>query len=461
MAMIKCPECGKEFSDKAPACPNCGCPISEVIKSASSENERKAAADKMIAAVNRAMEKARKAGAAFEVDSQDIQKMTKENQIDLNSAAAASTVGMLVRTAASACDRLYYAYQNLIPELDEECRPLLINNPGATAILAVLGMIQWLNEESEIENNYAVTFNNVNYGDVVKAKYIPGQKNRLIQNEWETIYLKEGKSEEAETFWEKRLSEHQSRAVEAERNARKDAREIERMMREEERREKQEEETKQKQLREEFRKLYGAQDEERKRLTEDLKNAKSKLQAMNQQNRPAGLFSLFFGIVFVITSFIITANSQGSEKAFGTLFLLAGIGLIAFGIMNIMKRKNEFQGLQKIQADAETKLKEYQSLPTEDDYIRSPKYRSGAFVQKQYATGAQAKKAYSSDDLKKVIVDALTERGPMTVSELVEQIPELSGESGQHISALCRGLRLEGKVESFTQMRNNYYKIPD
>lgn len=27
MAMIKCPECGKEISDKATSCPNCGCPI--------------------------------------------------------------------------------------------------------------------------------------------------------------------------------------------------------------------------------------------------------------------------------------------------------------------------------------------------------------------------------------------------------------------------------------------------
>lgn len=27
MALIKCPECGKEISDKAGACPNCGCPI--------------------------------------------------------------------------------------------------------------------------------------------------------------------------------------------------------------------------------------------------------------------------------------------------------------------------------------------------------------------------------------------------------------------------------------------------
>ncbi len=29
MALIKCPECGKEISDQAKACPNCGCPINE------------------------------------------------------------------------------------------------------------------------------------------------------------------------------------------------------------------------------------------------------------------------------------------------------------------------------------------------------------------------------------------------------------------------------------------------
>lgn len=32
MSLIKCPECGKEISDKAPACPNCGCPQSEFNK---------------------------------------------------------------------------------------------------------------------------------------------------------------------------------------------------------------------------------------------------------------------------------------------------------------------------------------------------------------------------------------------------------------------------------------------
>lgn len=29
MSMIKCPECGKEISDKATNCPNCGCPSAE------------------------------------------------------------------------------------------------------------------------------------------------------------------------------------------------------------------------------------------------------------------------------------------------------------------------------------------------------------------------------------------------------------------------------------------------
>ena len=30
MALITCPECGKEFSDKASSCPNCGCPTIEI-----------------------------------------------------------------------------------------------------------------------------------------------------------------------------------------------------------------------------------------------------------------------------------------------------------------------------------------------------------------------------------------------------------------------------------------------
>lgn len=33
MAIIKCPECSKGISDKAKSCPNCDCPLEEIITS--------------------------------------------------------------------------------------------------------------------------------------------------------------------------------------------------------------------------------------------------------------------------------------------------------------------------------------------------------------------------------------------------------------------------------------------
>ena len=36
MALIKCTECGKSFSDKAACCPECGCPTDVVLKESKS-----------------------------------------------------------------------------------------------------------------------------------------------------------------------------------------------------------------------------------------------------------------------------------------------------------------------------------------------------------------------------------------------------------------------------------------
>ena len=45
MSMIKCTECGKEISDKATACPHCGCPMTEIL-SATKENKKEEAKEK-------------------------------------------------------------------------------------------------------------------------------------------------------------------------------------------------------------------------------------------------------------------------------------------------------------------------------------------------------------------------------------------------------------------------------
>lgn len=39
MALIKCSECGKEVSDKATSCPNCGCPINSEISDVLTSND--------------------------------------------------------------------------------------------------------------------------------------------------------------------------------------------------------------------------------------------------------------------------------------------------------------------------------------------------------------------------------------------------------------------------------------
>ena len=41
MALIKCPECNKEFSDQAKCCPNCGFPTDEILKNIKAEKTKK------------------------------------------------------------------------------------------------------------------------------------------------------------------------------------------------------------------------------------------------------------------------------------------------------------------------------------------------------------------------------------------------------------------------------------
>ena len=38
MALIKCPECKKEFSNQAEKCPNCGCPVHQIMEKQKDSN---------------------------------------------------------------------------------------------------------------------------------------------------------------------------------------------------------------------------------------------------------------------------------------------------------------------------------------------------------------------------------------------------------------------------------------
>lgn len=63
--------------------------------------------------------------------------------------------------------------------------------------------------------------------------------------------------------------------------------------------------------------------------------------------------------------------------------------------------------------------------------------------------------------VKAAILDFLAdnEGEGFTCSELLKALPELKDDSNQHVSALMRALRLEDKVENYTDKRKTYFRI--
>ncbi len=239
MALIKCTECGKTFSDKAPACPDCGCPT-EIVLNASNSTEAKEkvkiasknASATMLEEVNKAKSKARSAERQFESRNSSIQIKASRN-IDLFGGNATSRVVEIQADAREACDDLYASYQTLVETLDAICRPLLNSAPSGEAIKAVCDMIKYLNDESEIESNFTASFNGSNLGNVANSKYVPSISNKMIQKFWEARYAESPyaaeeskRRREAQEQARKRREEEQARAL-AEKKRREEQQAIE------------------------------------------------------------------------------------------------------------------------------------------------------------------------------------------------------------------------------------------
>lgn len=511
MSMIKCPECGKEFSDKAAACPNCGCPVSEAIKGLSTDAERKEATEKMLAAVDRVLEHSRKAGAKFEVDSDSTKRLANDLKINLNSSTAKDNVKLIVHLAVKACDALYDSYQTLAQKLDAECRPLLLKNPDSMAIRFVSGTIQWLNEESEIENNYAITFNGFDLGNAVKAKYNPSPANLLIQAFWQAEYEKAPRQAELEARWTAKLTEHKRLAQDEERLARRDgAPKVETYYTEQE---KAELEVQKKLQAEEA----NQRDHEKKTLAQQLNSEKSRytnevkrwekackeIDAKRNAEIEKELETKEARLreqAEAKKAEAMKALEKEREKANTALekakTTLAGLGAFKFSEKKTQKAliadltTNILPSFEQKKQEAEaTCITEINSIPTKLQAERrtletrfanqlpypSKPCKSSALldlerkekqtkreerrrrIESRIMTPNQKEREY----LKEEILDYLDGHSPMTPDAMAEMIPALRNETVQTVSSLCRALRLEGEIESITIERKTHFRIPE
>lgn len=185
------------------------------------------ASEKMLQAVAVAKESACKAEAEFDRRNSDIQRKAS-NSIDLFGGDARRRVVEIASDSRRACDELYATYQALIPMLDNLCRPILEEQPSADAVNAVQKMIKWLNDESEIENNYSASLNSHDLGGILTAKYIPSMENKIIQKFWEQTFTAMPEAKEIL----RKEKEEQQRKEKAKEDARKHIAEMKRQSRE-------------------------------------------------------------------------------------------------------------------------------------------------------------------------------------------------------------------------------------
>lgn len=155
-------------------------------------------ATKMILeAVNIIKSNAKKAEEEFDRKSREIQRMASSS-IDLFGGSASKDVVKLASESRKACDKLYAVYQSSVGMLDEQCRQILNDDVDIEALWEVKELIIWLNDESEIENNFTASLNDRNLGNVANVAYIPTIENKMIQSFWETKYSFRPEKEEFE-----------------------------------------------------------------------------------------------------------------------------------------------------------------------------------------------------------------------------------------------------------------------
>lgn len=188
------------------------------------------AGEQMLEAVRGAKVQAKSAEKAYDFAAEMI-AMKSERDIDLFGGRAVSQVADIAADSRKACDELYATYQMLVRMLDEQCKPLLEQEPDAYAIKEVAEMIKWLNSESEIGANFSGTLNGSTLGDLVGVKYFPSIENKMIEKYWEAKF--EAHPDKAAA--QMKYNENKKKEREAEIAERREAREMERQERERER----------------------------------------------------------------------------------------------------------------------------------------------------------------------------------------------------------------------------------
>lgn len=184
------------------------------------------AGDKLRQAVSAVRDRAAAAEREFDRRADALERKTRQS-MDIFGDDTLSRVADIAAESRKICDSLYAAYQTLVVMLDEQCRPLLAENPDYIAVREVSRTIAWLNEESEIENNFTASFEGMGLGDIAARRYFPSMESKMTESFWETKLAMWPGREEAEAQERRQKEEaEQQRRKQAEQAAAREKEEL-------------------------------------------------------------------------------------------------------------------------------------------------------------------------------------------------------------------------------------------
>ena len=398
------------------------------------------ASEKLLQAVTIAKERASKAEREYDRGADRIQMMASRS-IDLFGGSAVSQVADIASESRKICDSLYASYQMLIKMLDEQCRPLLDQEPDYHAVREVRDLIKWLNDESEIEINFTASLNSHSLGGVASGRYIPSIENKMIQTFWETKY----------DMWPGRAE-----AEAAERQKKMEA--AEQRKREMEEKRKEEEAAYEK----EYTEWKQKADVIEKRRSEELE----KLLTTAKETR----------INEIETKHSDAVKNAAAEKADCEQKLKAEESKLAsLGIFKFAEKKAARNAIETLTAKIAVAVdsmaeaeKSYQNeKSTLDAWLDKKKELLQSELEQTYPVPTEPRKPFSvnhngventNGNIKQAILDWMSPGQLYTLTELHESIPELSELSNQRVAALVRQLIGCG-LDRVEDKRRAYFRL--
>lgn len=432
-----------------------------------------ASTQQIMQAVEYARSRALSAEQAFDRSNSAIQRQASRS-IDIFGGSAYSTVANIARDARRACDDLYSAYQSLIVTLDETCRPLLSQDPDATAVRAVAELMKKLNDDSEIESNFTASLNGSSMGDVAGSRYVPSMNCKMIQRYWEDRYAawpgraeQEAAAREAEQARRREAEERANREYDAQMQRYEQQMELYRSQLQEyakaeaawkaevekvnQQRASELTSRLKAQKKEQLDGLFQTYDIRKKEAEKTRKALEADLEKANTDLAQAGVFA--FGV-----------KSHAKKMIKETTRLLDELKIAEYRMDRTYQDDKQKVEVQIKGAEAKLKAAIERQYPLPQAPVRPTEPRKPVKPRPNISTGGSAVPGFSAQSMvheamRQAIMDSMVYGQKYTITELFEVCPEIADMTNQRVAALMRQLVEAGKVIRTEDARKAYFEL--